>query len=110
MPLYEYSCEKCGKRFEVLQKFSDEPLTTHPDCGGKVERLVSPSAFHLKGGGWYATDYVKKSGASGEKSEGKSDSKGDGLSETKADSKASESKTDTKTESKPAATESPAKS
>jgi putative FmdB family regulatory protein len=73
MPLYEYKCHSCGKTFEVIQKFSDEPLETHPDCGGEVEKLVSAPAFHLKGTGWYATDYAKNSG-SGNKEDHKSDS------------------------------------
>ena len=97
MPLYEYRCSKCGKTFETLQKFSDAPLTVHEDCGGPVERLLSAPAFHLKGSGWYATDYAK--GSSSSKSESKS-------SETKSESTpaASETKSETKTESKPAAT------
>jgi putative FmdB family regulatory protein len=64
MPLYEYQCQSCGKKFEVLQKFSDAPLTVHEECGGEVERLVSAPAFHLKGTGWYATDYAKSAGPS----------------------------------------------
>jgi putative FmdB family regulatory protein len=55
MPLYEYKCHSCGKTFEVIEKFSDEPLKTHAGCGGEVERLISAPAFHLKGTGWYAT-------------------------------------------------------
>jgi putative FmdB family regulatory protein len=57
MPLYEYRCHGCGKVFEVLQKFSDEPLKVHEECGGEVERLISPPAFQFKGSGWYVTDY-----------------------------------------------------
>ena len=59
MPLYEYQCENCGERFEVMQKFSDEPLTVHEKCGGKVERLLSAPAFQFKGSGWYVTDYAR---------------------------------------------------
>ncbi len=59
MPLYEYECEQCGNLFEVIQKFSDEPLTTHEKCGGKVRRLISAPAFQFKGSGWYVTDYAK---------------------------------------------------
>lgn len=59
MPLYEYKCEKCGKVFEVMQKFSDEPLTTHAACGGEVHRLLSAPALQFKGSGWYITDYAK---------------------------------------------------
>ena len=64
MPLYEYHCKKCGKTFEILQKMSDLPLTVHKQCGGPVEKLVSASAFHFKGTGWYATDYGKFNSAS----------------------------------------------
>jgi putative FmdB family regulatory protein len=62
MPLYEYQCENCGKTFEIIQKFSDPPLSNCPhSCGkeGTVKRLVSRTSFQLKGGGWYATDYKK---------------------------------------------------
>ena len=98
MPLYEYQCSKCGRVFEVIQKFSDDPLTTHEDCGGKVEKLLSAPAFHLKGSGWYVTDYAK----SGSGGESKSSSKTESKSESSTESKA-ESKTETKTESSPAA-------
>ena len=59
MPLYEYACEKCGDRFEVMQKFSDQPLTTHDKCGGAVHRLISAPALQFKGSGWYITDYAR---------------------------------------------------
>ena len=59
MPLYEYACERCGEKFEVMQKFSDEPLTTHDKCGGPVQRLISAPALQFKGSGWYITDYAK---------------------------------------------------
>jgi putative regulatory protein, FmdB family len=95
MPLYEYKCEKCGKVFEIIQRFSDEPLATHEGCGGKVERLISTSALHFKGSGFYITDYAKGSNAAAasSKSESKPDAKSDSKSETKSDSK-SESKSD----------------
>jgi putative FmdB family regulatory protein len=64
MPLYEYACEKCGDRFEVMQKFSDAPLTTHEKCGGPVHRLISAPALQFKGSGWYITDYAKSGGKS----------------------------------------------
>lgn len=85
MPLYDYRCEKCGETFEVLQKFSDEPVKVHEGCGGVVERLISPPALQFKGTGWYVTDYAKggkspsTSGSNGhsesKKSESKSESK-----------------------------------
>lgn len=95
MPLYEYQCTKCKHTFEKIQKFSDPPLTTCPECGGKVEQLLSAPAIQFKGAGWYVTDYAKKSGAPS--GNGKS-------SEVKAsESKSSESKSETtKSESKPA--------
>jgi putative FmdB family regulatory protein len=67
MPIYEYECEKCGRIEEVLQRFSDEPLTRCRHCSGKLHKLVSHSAFHLKGAGWYVTDYARKGTGSGEK-------------------------------------------
>lgn len=64
MPIYEYICQKCGKEFEVLQKFSDEPVKKCIHCSGKVEKKISSSAFHLKGSGWYKTDYASSSAES----------------------------------------------
>ena len=61
MPIYEYQCDKCGEHFEVVQKFDDAPLKKCTSCGGKLQKLISQSSFHLKGSGWYATDYAKKS-------------------------------------------------
>jgi putative FmdB family regulatory protein len=60
MPIYEYSCEKCGNVIERIQKFSDPPLTEHADCGGALTKLISQSSFQLKGDGWYVTDYARK--------------------------------------------------
>jgi putative FmdB family regulatory protein len=57
MPLYEYQCHRCGKKFEVRQKFADQPLEVHEDCGGQVERLISAPTLQFKGTGWYVTDY-----------------------------------------------------
>ena len=64
MPIYEYECTNCGRIEEVLQKFSDKPVTKCQYCSGKLNKLVSQSTFHLKGTGWYVTDYAKKSGSS----------------------------------------------
>ena len=57
MPLYEYECDACGHRFELIQKFSDPPEEECPVCGGSVQKLVSSPAIHFKGSGWYITDY-----------------------------------------------------
>ena len=68
MPLYEYRCSKCDTVFEVLQKFSDAPLTTHENCGGAVERLISAPGFQFRGTGWYVTDYKSSGAKAGTKS------------------------------------------
>ena len=57
MPTYEYQCEKCERVFEVRQRITEQPLTSHEGCGGRVTRLLSPAPFILKGEGWYVTDY-----------------------------------------------------
>jgi len=97
MPLYEYKCAKCEQVIEKIQKFSDEPLKVHGDCGGELERLMGRPSLRFKGSGFYITDY-KKSGSSepprnGTGSESKSDSKSE--SKAKSESK-SESKSSTK--------------
>ena len=74
MPLYEYQCRKCKHRFERIRKFSDRALRTCPECGGRLEQLVSASSVQFKGSGWYVTDYARKiSGKSGGKDKAGSD-------------------------------------
>ncbi len=68
MPIYEYECSKCGRIDEVLQKFSDKPLGRCKHCSGKLHKLISHSSFHLKGTGWYITDYANKSQSSADPS------------------------------------------
>ena len=107
MPLYEYQCDACAHRFEVIQKFSDPPIDTCVKCGGSVEKLLSSPAIQFKGSGWYITDYARAGktdsasdgGAKAEKSDAKAESKSDAQAEGKSESK-SESKTETKSESK----------
>lgn len=65
MPLYEYECESCHRRFERIQKFSDPPASECPHCGGPVRKLLSSPAIQFKGTGWYITDYARQ----GEKSD-----------------------------------------
>ena len=62
MPLYEYECSACKKRFELIQKYSDEPTNVCLKCGGPAHRLLSSPAIQFKGTGWYVTDYGKGSG------------------------------------------------
>ncbi|HUV49437.1 MAG TPA: zinc ribbon domain-containing protein [Anaerolineae bacterium] len=64
MPVYEYECTQCGEVEEVIQKFSDKSLTKCRHCAGKLQKLISQSTFHLKGTGWYVTDYSHKPQAS----------------------------------------------
>src|SRR5207247_8093129 len=80
MPIYEYRCTSCGAVTEVLQRsMSDKPLKKCPKCSGEVEKLISRSSFHLKGSGWYVTDYARK-GAGGEGAKGKARESGAGES------------------------------
>jgi putative FmdB family regulatory protein len=108
MPIYEYRCDHCGKHFDALQKFSDEPLTVHAECGGgPVERLISPPAFHFKGSGWYVTDYAKSGGTS---NPAKTDGSSEGKTESKSsDGASSDKKSETSTPA-PAASESKSES
>ena len=77
MPIYEYECTNCGKIEEALQKFSDKPLTKCKYCSGKLTKLVSQSSFHLKGSGWYVTDYAAKNRDSKKPSQETKESKSD---------------------------------
>lgn len=62
MPVYEYQCNSCDEHFELRRKFSDEPVKECPKCGGEVTKLISSTAFTLKGGGWNAEGYGNKKG------------------------------------------------
>jgi putative FmdB family regulatory protein len=109
MPIYEYECKTCRKILEVLQRISDEPLTQCPHCHGSVVKLVSKSAFHLKGGGWYADGYsstpeqggkaVDTGNGSAAKTEIDKTGAQESKSEKKTESKTTESKTTEKKES-----------
>lgn len=87
MPLYEYQCDSCGHRFEVIQKFSDAPVESCPACPGTVRRLLSSPAIQFKGSGWYITDYARKSDSGGAKA-------APGGSDTASSSKPAEAKTE----------------
>lgn len=65
MPIYEYMCDACGHRSEVLQRVSDDPLRECGECGGEVRRLISAPAVQFKGSGWYVTDYAGRKSADG---------------------------------------------
>ena len=96
MPLYEYECDACGGRFEVIQKFS-ETTETCRSCGkGPVRRLMSSPAIQFKGSGWYITDYAQKGKSGGESSAGSDNAP--------AEKKPDSTKTDTSTKPDTAAT------
>ena len=86
MPLYEYECEACGHRFERIQKFSDDLVSTCPSCGGRVRKLPSSPAIQFKGTGWYVTDYAKKPSADRDEA-----SDGDGAKQKAKDSTSKDS-------------------
>jgi putative FmdB family regulatory protein len=75
MPLYEYQCDACGFRFEVIQRFSDAPLESCQSCSGPVRKLLSPPAIQFKGSGWYITDYARKGMTGGSSSSDSKDAK-----------------------------------
>ena len=106
MPLYEYQCDACAHRFEVIQQYKDAPIDVCPKCGGTVKKLLSSPAIQFKGSGFYITDYARKGNESAttKAGEAKSDSTSSS-SESKSDSK-SESKADSKSDSKPSTSES----
>ena len=95
MPIYEYACQKCNKRLEVFQKFSDPLLTECPDCKGKLKKLVSNTSFVLKGTGWYATDFAGKKNP--DSSSGKAPKKSGGKDKAaEKTEKSAEAKTESK--------------
>ena len=90
MPIYEYKCNDCGDRHEIIQKINEAPMSHCPKCGGEMKKLFSSPAIQFKGSGFYKTDYASGSGGA---------AKGESKGESKAESK-SETKTETKTETK----------
>lgn len=70
MPIYEYQCRKCGRKFEVFQGIADREVKACRFCDGSVDKLISLSSFQLKGSGWYVTDYGGKKPSSQETSTG----------------------------------------
>jgi len=108
MPLYEFECEDCKKRFERIQKFTDPTPDVCPHCGkGPVRKLFSSPAIQFKGSGFYITDYAKKSTSEAGGKSSSSGGEGSSSSETKSDSKSSETKADSKpsSDAKPSAKE-----
>lgn len=85
MPLYEYKCEKCGKRVEILQRVSDPPYSHCPNCGGDMKKQFSSPAIQFKGSGFYKTDYPSKTSTATSTGESKSESKSDSSAAPKSD-------------------------
>jgi putative FmdB family regulatory protein len=108
MPLYEYKCHSCGETFEIIQKFSDTPLTAHEKCGsGPVERLISTSALNFKGTGWYVTDYARSGNGKNKESKEAKEAKDDKKASSKAGD-APSGDSSAKSETKTATTTTPA--
>jgi putative FmdB family regulatory protein len=91
MPTYEYRCAKCGNHLEVFQSFSEDPLTKHDGCGGKLAKVLSPAGIVLKGSGFYKTDSRAGSSKRTAASDGAS-TRGDAERSSSSESKTSESK------------------
>jgi putative FmdB family regulatory protein len=91
VPIYVYECDACQGRFEYSQSLSEPPKSVCESCGGKLQKIIVPIAFHLKGGGWYKDLYASPKGG---------DSKGEAKSESKSETKG-ESKSEAKSEAKP---------
>jgi putative FmdB family regulatory protein len=86
MPIYEYRCAACKHELEALQKLSDAPLRTCPKCGkNELTKLMSAAGFHLKGSGWYATDFKNSGAKPVAKDTAKSESKDAQKSEAKTE-------------------------
>jgi len=87
MPIYEYRCQSCGKEFELFRSASGSGEPACKFCGGTTKKLISRSSFHLKGSGWYVTDYARKGTSQSEKSsESSSSSESKDKSSTKTES------------------------
>jgi len=99
MPIYEYSCPKCGE-FEVTQRITENPLKKCPTCKSKVRKLISNTSFQLKGSGWYVTDYAGKKSAGKDTESGTSSSDDSAKSTSTDKSTSTESKPSASTESK----------
>jgi putative FmdB family regulatory protein len=90
MPIYEYRCER-GHTFEVMQRMTDDPLTSCSTCSAPVQRVFHPVAVHFKGSGFYNTDYGKKKGGASTSSSSETGSSKDSKSDSKDSSSSSSS-------------------
>ena len=108
MPTYQYACTECGEQLEVVQKFSDNPLTVCPACEGRLRKVFSPVGIVFKGSGFYRTDSRSGNGSAAKEKAGDSSSSADSKSDSgsKSDSAKSDSKTTAKGDSKTTAKDS----
>jgi putative FmdB family regulatory protein len=108
VPTYQYACTECGEQLEVVQKFSDNPLTVCPACEGRLRKVFSPVGIVFKGSGFYRTDSRSGNGSAAKEKAGDSSSSADSTSDSgsKSDSAKSDSKTTAKGDSKTTAKDS----
>ncbi len=93
MPIYEYECRGCGDLHEFIQKFSDSPKRKCPSCGKlRLKKLISAAAFHLKGDGWYVTDFRDKGKAKDKAKDTVKPDTAESSSGSKSDSASADSK------------------
>jgi len=103
MPIYEYVCQKCHRKTEVLQRLSERPLKICPHCGGKLKKAFSAPAIQFKGSGWYVTDYARAKKEEKQAPSGKSESEPKATESKSGESKKekhAEAKSESKKESK----------
>ena len=110
MPTYEYACGECGERLEAVQKFTDDPLTVCPACGGKLRKLFSPVGIVFKGSGFYRNDSrvsasngSKDKAPNGSSSDSSSTSEKSSGADQKTSSSGSSPSSSSSSEAKPAA-------
>ena len=98
VPIYEYECESCDERFELMQKFSDKPVKKCPKCGGAVHKMLSAPALLFKGTGWYVTDYASPERKKAQKADGDGKANGSKTSETSSATASTTSKATAKSD------------
>ncbi len=98
MPTYSYACTECDNRFDAVQAFTDDALTTCPECSGRLRKLFNSVGVVFKGSGFYRTDSRDSAKSSASPATGGSETKTETKAETKAETK---TKTETKTDSSP---------
>jgi len=96
MPIYEYVCEKCGEKTEVIQRVGEAPLRVCPHCGGRLKKAISAPAIQFKGSGWYVTDYARAKQEGGSRGKAAESSSESGEKSDKTEKTPASEKTDKK--------------